>query len=81
VRIPNRRANMTTRIGLAGVVSIIAVGAFLTAPAFAQDDLTGHRHLRAFDQERIHASFPTGADIYQQRAQVPRQCSDSPARC
>jgi hypothetical protein len=81
VRIPNRRANMTTRIGLGGVASIIAVGAFLTAPAFAQDDLTGHHHARAFDQERIHASFPSGAGIYQQRAQTSRQCSDSPARC
>ena len=72
---------MTTRIGLAGVAAIIAVGAFLSAPAFAQDDLTGHRHARGSDQERIHTGFPTGTDIYQQRAQVSRQCSDSPARC
>jgi hypothetical protein len=70
-----------TRTGLAAVASIIAVGAVLTAPAFAQDDLIGHRHVRAFDQERIHTGFPSGADIYQQRAQVSRQCSDSPARC
>lgn len=72
---------MTTRFGLAGVASIIAVGAFLTAPAFAQDDLTGQRHVRAFDQGRIHAGVPGGADIYQQRAEVSRRCSDSPARC
>jgi hypothetical protein len=72
---------MTTRIGLAGIASIIAVGAALTAPAFAQDELTGHRHARAFDQERPHASFPNAVDVYQQRAQTSRQCSDSPARC
>jgi hypothetical protein len=72
---------MTTRIGLAGIASIIAVGAVLTAPALAQDELTGHRHARAFDQERLHTSFPNAADVYQQRAQTSRQCSDSPARC
>jgi hypothetical protein len=72
---------MTTRIGLAGLASIIAVGAVLSAPAFAQDDLIGQRHGRAFDQERPHTGFPNAADIYQQRAQSFRQCSDSPARC
>jgi hypothetical protein len=72
---------MTTRVGLAAVASIVAVGAVLTGPAFAQDDVTGHRHVRAFDQERIHTSFPNAADVYQQRAQTSRQCSDSPARC
>jgi hypothetical protein len=72
---------MTTRVGLAAVASIVAVGAVLTAPAFAQDDPTGHRHVRAFDQERMHTGFPGAADIYQQRAQTSRQCSGSPARC
>jgi hypothetical protein len=72
---------MTTRVGLAAVASIVAIGAVLTGPAFAQDDVTGHRHVRAFDQERIHTSFPNAADVYQQRAQTSRQCSDSPARC
>jgi hypothetical protein len=72
---------MTTRIGLVGLASIIAVGAVLSAPAFAQDELTGSRHVRAFDQERPHTSFPNSVDTYQQRAQTFRQCSDSPARC
>jgi hypothetical protein len=72
---------MKMRIGLAGLASIIAVGAVLGGPAFAQDELTGHRQMRAFDQERPHTSFPNAMDIYQQRAQTFRQCSDSPARC
>jgi hypothetical protein len=72
---------MTTRIGLAGIASIVAVGAALTAPALAQDELTGYRRARAFDQVRPPTSFPNAADVYLQRAQTSRQCSDSPARC
>jgi hypothetical protein len=73
--------DMTTRICLAGPASIIAVGAALTVLAFAQDDLLGHRHMRAFDQEMPRASFPHTGDIYQPFAQTSRQCSNSPARC
>jgi hypothetical protein len=73
--------NMTIRMGLVSLASIIAVGAALTATAFAQDDLTGQRPLRGFGQERSHTINPYAADIYQQRVQSVHQCSDSPARC
>jgi hypothetical protein len=73
--------DMTIRTSLAGLASIIAVGAALTAPAFAQDDLLGHRHVRAFDRETARTGFHNSGDIYQQFAQTSRQCSDSPARC
>jgi hypothetical protein len=73
--------DMTTRISLAALALTIAFGAVLTVPASAQDDLLGHRHTRAFDQEMPRASFTHTGDIYQQRAQTSRQCSDSPARC
>jgi hypothetical protein len=70
---------MSNRIRGAALASV--VGIVLAAPAFAQDDLTTHRHVRELDQERSYTAPPYATDIYYEHPQYFRQCNDSPARC
>jgi hypothetical protein len=72
---------MSNRIRVAALASMVALGIVLAAPAFAQDDLNAHRHIRASDQERSFTTPPSATDIYYEQPQFFRQCSDSPARC